>query len=228
MKTIKINEVFYSIQGEGKNIGCPSVFIRVAGCNKHCPWCDTKYSWKEGADHTPKQLSEVVSNRSATPTSNLVITGGEPFMQAEAVCEFLDYISTDNYPLIEVETNGTIFNKELVQRVDQINISPKIENDKIDMPEENIKDFMLWENETDICWKFVVDNREEVTIVTDFVLQNDILRWDERNQVNIYLMPKGEIFNQDKYLEIANLCLEFGCIFAPRLHNIIWGKKRGV
>src|ERR1700733_342651 len=78
LSTMRISEIFYSVQGEGILAGVPSVFIRTSGCNLRCSWCDTPYtSWKpEGEDLT---LDAVIEQATAFPTArHIVITGGEP------------------------------------------------------------------------------------------------------------------------------------------------------
>src|SRR5437016_14225328 len=76
---LKISEIFYSIQGEGMGAGVPSVFVRAAGCNLRCVWCDTPYaSWKpEGTDMMLGQILGDVRKRWAT---HVVVTGGEPMI----------------------------------------------------------------------------------------------------------------------------------------------------
>ena len=81
---MKISELFYSIQGEGKLTGVPSVFVRASGCNLRCTWCDTPYaSWEpEGENFSVAQIVERVI---AFPARHVVLTGGEPMMMPEIV-----------------------------------------------------------------------------------------------------------------------------------------------
>src|SRR5580658_10281484 len=103
---VKIAEIFYSIQGEGKLVGVPSVFVRTSGCNLRCSWCDTPYtSWKpEGADFT---LDQILDEVKAHPAKHVVVTGGEPMIAPEIVplTERLRGIGLH----ITVETAGTVF-----------------------------------------------------------------------------------------------------------------------
>src|ERR1035437_236583 len=124
---MKISEIFYSIQGEGKLTGVPSVFTRVSGCNLRCTWCDTPYaSWNpEGAD-TPlaKIVGEVLKYPAAT---HVVLTGGEPMMFPETV-ELITLLK-DLGKHITVETAGTLWLDGLPPgAIDLASISPKLAN----------------------------------------------------------------------------------------------------
>ncbi|MHC4186036.1 MAG: 7-carboxy-7-deazaguanine synthase QueE [Planctomycetota bacterium] len=79
---MRISEIFYSLQGEGTLAGVPSTFIRLAGCPLRCRWCDTKYSWDEAAGLfcTIEKIIETVQK---LPSEFVVITGGEPMINAD-------------------------------------------------------------------------------------------------------------------------------------------------
>src|SRR3954464_6730964 len=103
--SMKLSELFYSIQGEGKLVGVPSVFVRVSGCNLRCVWCDTPYtSWSpEGEIQSVDQVREEVERH--TGAHHLVTRGGEP-MLFEAVSELAAALRDDGFH-ITVETAGT-------------------------------------------------------------------------------------------------------------------------
>lgn len=99
MTIYNVNETFYSVQGEGCWTGAPAFFIRMAGCNLKCSFCDTDHSLKRKCT-TAELLSEVERH----PSKKVVITGGEPFLQdLEPLCNALAH---NNYK-IHIETNGT-------------------------------------------------------------------------------------------------------------------------
>ena len=129
---MKISEIFKSIQGEGINAGKNVVFLRTALCNLKCSWCDTKYTWDWDNFDYSKEVKELSINRVKEEIEqfnikHLVITGGEPMMQADDLVELLSFLKPDFY--VEVETNGTIVpNKMLTDLVDQWNVSPKTSN----------------------------------------------------------------------------------------------------
>ena len=111
---MRVNEIFYSLQGEGFNTGTPAVFIRFSGCNLQCPFCDTNHA--EGKEMTEGDIIEEVSRYKA---QLVVVTGGEPALQlTESLVEMLHLLGKT----VAVETNGTV---ELPKNVDWITLSPK-------------------------------------------------------------------------------------------------------
>lgn len=111
---MKVNEIFYSLQGEGYHSGTPAVFVRFSGCNLRCPFCDTQH--EEGIELSETEIVEAVK---AYPASLVVVTGGEPAMQlTEGLVDALH--AAGKY--VSVETNGTL---PLPKNVDWITLSPK-------------------------------------------------------------------------------------------------------
>ncbi len=110
----KINEIFYSLQGEGANTGTPAIFIRFAGCNLRCPFCDTDF-----ADFNEKTIDEIMSEIAQYPSNFVVLTGGEPSLQLDQ--ELIDALHDEDY-VVAIETNGT---HELPEEIDWITVSPK-------------------------------------------------------------------------------------------------------
>ncbi|MFM9959514.1 MAG: radical SAM protein [Phycisphaerales bacterium] len=78
MPTLRINEVFFSIQGESTRVGRPCVFIRLAGCHLRCSYCDTEYAFHEGA---PREIDDLIAEALTHPTDLIEVTGGEPLLQ---------------------------------------------------------------------------------------------------------------------------------------------------
>src|SRR5450432_3522794 len=89
---LKVSEIFESLQGEGASVGAPCVFVRLAQCNLHCAWCDTKYTWDfvryRYEDEVREQsVAEVAQLVNDTTSRRLVLTGGEPLLQQRALKE---------------------------------------------------------------------------------------------------------------------------------------------
>ncbi len=118
MKTLKVNEIFHSLQGEGCCSGKPAVFLRLANCNLKCDFCDTEFiSYKE------MSYEEILNKILEYDCKFLVITGGEPLLQLNENVEFISFIKKRIF-LIAIETNGSI--KPAFNNFDILSISPKV------------------------------------------------------------------------------------------------------
>jgi organic radical activating enzyme len=112
--TLEVNSIFDTIQGEGPYAGWPATFIRLAGCNLQCVWCDTEYTTRH--DMFSEDIIGLVNHEL------VVITGGEPFRQNIAL---LVQLLKDLNHIVQIETNGTIFNQEVIDIGCTVVISPK-------------------------------------------------------------------------------------------------------
>ncbi len=101
---MKVVEIFWSLQGEGKNQGKPCLFIRLAGCNLNCSWCDTEYARTGGREMSSDAILEQVWRKNPP---YICITGGEPLLQAAELEPLLATLSRKGI-VIDIETNGTI------------------------------------------------------------------------------------------------------------------------
>jgi 7-carboxy-7-deazaguanine synthase len=119
-RTLKTIEVFSSIQGEGLRQGEPTIFVRLAGCNLRCSFCDTKRAWGEGTERTVDDLlAEVRRLRDGSPAAWVSITGGEPLVQD--ISPLVRKLHGDGFR-VQVETNGT---RPPAAEVDWFSVSPK-------------------------------------------------------------------------------------------------------
>lgn len=112
---LKINEIFFSIQGESTLAGLPTVFIRTSGCHLRCSYCDTKYAYAEGTQMTSAEIMEVVKKY---PTKYICITGGEPLLQKESL-DLMQRLCDDGYAL-SLETSGDLSCQRVDSRVRKI------------------------------------------------------------------------------------------------------------
>lgn len=117
MKTYRINEIFYSLQGEGYFTGTPSVFIRFSGCNLKCPFCDTDHS-----GFTEMSLQEIVAEAGKYPARHIVLTGGEPSLAIDE--KLVAELKSQDSRRVAIETNGT---RPLPSNIDWVTLSPKFE-----------------------------------------------------------------------------------------------------
>src|ERR1044072_5713610 len=99
---LRISEIFYSLQGEGKNIGTPVVFLRTALCNLKCTWCDTKYTWDwDNYDYKKEvkelDLASICEFIFSFKVKHLVVTGGEPLLQQNRLAQVLSMVKPEGY-----------------------------------------------------------------------------------------------------------------------------------
>lgn len=116
---LAINEEFYSIQGEGVNVGRPMYFIRLQGCGVGCHFCDTKHSWKK--DDAKTDEADIIRRAVDVGTDWICITGGEPAEQD--LSRLIDLASMEGL-FIQLETSG-IKHQDCFDRIRQITVSPK-------------------------------------------------------------------------------------------------------
>lgn len=140
-------EIFTSIQGEGAFQGEKATFIRFAGCNLRCPWCDTKHSF-DGTSNVEQLTAEQIIKRIPKDPGIIVLTGGEPFLQD--LDELIVKLNSYSY-FICVETNGTI-NADTTM-IDWITVSPKPPLYQVNITPNELK--------------YVVDDNFEASIVTE-------------------------------------------------------------
>lgn len=239
-------ESFYSIQGEGLNAGVPAVFLRLSGCNLRCEGfsyrdpetgehlgCDTKKMWRSGKR---AEFSAIIQNwqqqgwlEKLKQGAHLVITGGEPLLQQHALTLFIARLEThcETKIFIEMETNGTLWmNEELLQRINQFNVSPKLAN-SLEPKSKAYQPAVLKQLfQTDkAVLKFVISSAHDV----DEILENFIIPF-QFNRRKVWLMPEGGTPSSinAKKLWLVELCKQHVFNFTSRLHIDIWHEVTGV
>lgn len=242
---MKIAELFYSIQGEGKLTGVPSLFIRVSGCNLRCTWCDTPYaSWHpEGRDLSLDQIvteAETLSNAA----THVVLTGGEPMLFKETVP--LLHTLKRHGKHVTVETAGTLWPGALDHAaIDLASISPKLSNstpterdhgrfaqahDRQRINLEVLRTFAAHPAIVDRQWKFVLSTPTDlIEMETLIATLNDSLPATQKIPPrDILLMPEGTSAQtlSEKSRLLAELCKQKGYRLSPRLHVYLWGNTR--
>jgi organic radical activating enzyme len=230
-------EIFASLQGEGPSAGMPVAFVRLSRCNLACTWCDTAYTWRFEGDNRPHRdgiafdrkanqvtLSpeETAARIAALGQKRLVITGGEPLLQAGALAEMLAHLPDI---AVEIETNGTVApSARLDVRVDQYNVSPKLAHsgnpaDLALIPER----LDAWANEPRAFLKFVIASPEDVAELLE--LQRRYRFRPER----VFLMAEGtdSATQRTRQAWLSELCLKHGFRMSDRMHIHLYGDTRG-
>jgi len=158
---LKVHEIFYSLQGETTTSGFTSVFIRLAGCNLNCIWCDTPQAKSGGIDMTIDEIMAKVE--SLEPFNHITLTGGAPLIQGEAM-ELLDRL-TDNGYEVQVETNGSVIFDSMPRGVRIIaDVKTPSSGEESSFKTENIK-FLKKYDEV----KFVIGIMEDYQFAKDFI-----------------------------------------------------------
>jgi len=228
---VKIAEIFHSIQGEGKLMGVPSIFVRASGCNLRCTWCDTPYaSWEpQGQD---QRIEQIVAEVEKYPARHVVLTGGEPMIMPE-IAALCDVLKEKKYHLT-METAGTVY---APVKIDLASVSPKLANStpidreggrfasvhekhRLNIPV--IQQFI--DVSPDCQLKFVVSDEADLREVDAILAQ--LHRWQP---ADVLLMPEGtDVETQNARTPwVTDLCKQRGFRFCPRLHIALYGNRRG-
>ncbi len=215
---LRVSEVFTSIQGEGPYTGSRAVFVRLAGCNLRCPFCDTKYSLDPttGVEISIEELVEVI--RREKPQI-VVVTGGEPLLQRRAVVDLALSLESAGI-IVQVETNGTIpppldIPSNMVFVVSPKNIPVKVSNAVL--REEWIN---LARSSSYVWFKFLASSRQDVHRIKDYLLAENI----PLEKVQVMPLTREDMSMEELvelHREIARASLEAGIGFSPRLHLIL-------
>lgn len=218
---LDVHSVFYTLQGEGPFSGMPSVFLRLAGCNLQCPFCDTDYTTGR-QKMTPDDLIETI--RSKVPKSNpytpiLVITGGEPFRQN--LIPFLKLADTARFT-VQIETNGTVFPSEV--QFHHLRCRPHIVcSPKTPKLHSSLKQYIR-------SLKYIVSVREGYNEKTGIPKASLGMHgdpcppWPTIPACEVYIQPcdqgDKELNHQNAVLA-ASICLQFGYTFCYQLHKLV-------
>lgn len=166
-------ERFVSLQGEGPLAGQRAAFVRLAHCNLACGYCDTDYSWSWAvfprAEHTHiAPVSETAAWVRAQNTDLVIVTGGEPLLQAEAVQKLAEQCAPAR---IQVETNGTRTPPaDLVSAVTLFVVSPKLSNSNLPRSRRILPAVLrAWTEVSPVAWKFVATGPEDVAEIDQLV-----------------------------------------------------------
>jgi 7-carboxy-7-deazaguanine synthase len=230
--------IFFTLQGEGPLVGTPSIFVRLDTCNLHCKWgntlCDAHYtSWDpSGAKVITADLCKSILDAMRDhKCKHVVITGGEPALQAETVRAIQSTVDLAGGQCT-IETNGTIFVPGFHGLVC---LSPKLmTSTPVGTPFEKVHERNRWKPEVIRRWisshqyyfKFVIDREEDVEEVLALLKEVDQVLPDP---AHVVFMPQGitaeEIWLRGRW--VAEECKRLGVRFSPRLQIDIWGNKPG-
>lgn len=207
-----VNEIFFSLQGEGKDIGRPAVFIRLTGCNLRCRWCDTTYAFYDGRE---MEIDAIMEDVKKYGIKRVCITGGEPLLQKDELALLVDELLKGGYE-ISIETNGSLPIDWIDERV-MISMDWKT-------PSSGESKKMLEDNLTNLRkkdqLKFVIADERDYGYAKKFLKEKGDLLGCE-----VIFQPVGGT----DIREIAEKVLRDGLDVRvlPQLHKLIWGNERG-
>lgn len=209
---MQISEIFYSLQGEGILMGVPTVFVRTAGCNLRCKWCDTEFAFTGGKEMS---IDEIIKEVGKFDCPHVCITGGEPLIQKD-VTKLIQELLDRKY-FISVETGGSI-SIEPLPCDEKITISldvkcpssgedKKMEFSNIELlsPNDQLKFVIADDNDYEYAKEIIAKHKPICAIIMQPVGGRDLKELAEkvfRDKINIRVLPQ--------------------------LHKLIWGDRRGV
>ncbi len=249
---LAVSEAFYSLQGEGKTVGIPSVFLRLKSCNLTCgftqkqansyvkgeidimkkdlpdsTWfCDTVNVFLTGHKKDFEDVLPIDFVHRLRQGAHLIVTGGEPLLQREGIVNYLTwFINKYQFtPFVELETNGTIPLENLGEYIDQVNCSPKLSNSGVKLEARYCPNVIEKLNERrDTIFKFVISSSQDWQEVVE-----DYLPYIDKKK--IWLMPAAstlkELLINNKVT--AQMAIDNCVNFTSRIQVEVWDKTTGV
>ena len=225
---MRINEIFYSLQGEGFLAGIPCVFVRFAGCPLRCRWCDTKYAWDQKAGKN-YSIDKIIQTVQQWPCKFIVITGGEPMINSDLPKLVHQLKAVDKH--ITIETAGIAFIPDLA--CDLMSISPKLSNstptnpELVSIHEDSRLDIAVLGKLIDsyqFQLKFVVDSKSDLAEI-----QQTIKEIGNVDLTKVMLMPQAATRDEllAKSAMVAEMCKQTGFAFSQRLQVLLWNNQKG-
>lgn len=230
MTHLNVSETFLTHQGEGRHAGALSWFIRLAGCNLACSWCDAAYTWdwsrynqaEEVHPSAPTALVELMRRKPAQ--ARVVVTGGEPLLQAPGLAEFFRLAREAGLTQsFDLETNGTRPLGETAFHWSTITVSPKVTPSAMTLHRgaDRISNELFDDIRAE--WKFVVKDSHDLEAATRFATDHGL------PPSRCWLMPEGTdastIEVRSRY--VADQAIRLGWNATTRAHIFAYGNERG-
>lgn len=218
----KVVEKFVSINGEGPLAGQLAIFIRFAGCNLNCSYCDTSWANEKDASYKLMTSDEIYEYIKSMGIRNITLTGGEPLLQ-EGIKELLTLLGKDKELYVEIETNGSV----LLNKFVDLENPPSFTMD-YKLPSSGMEALMALENfkylSSKDTVKFVSGSMEDLQKAKQIIEDYNLI-----NKVRVYLSP---VFGKIQLDEIVQFMIDNrlnGVNLQVQLHKIIWDpNKSGV
>ena len=209
-KTLNITEIFYSLQGEAKEVGIPTVFVRLTGCPLRCNYCDTAYAFK---GNNPLSIKSIMEQIKKYNTRYVCVTGGEPMAQSNCLI-LLDTLIKAGYKT-SMETSGSIDISPVNKKVSVVmDLKTPSSTEQSQNRYENIA---LLESKDQL--KFVIASRSDFDWCCSILESYDVLS-------DVLFSP---VYENLKPVDLADWILEkqLNVRLQVQLHKILWGDTRG-
>ena len=208
--TLNITEIFYSLQGEAKEVGIPTVFVRLTGCPLRCNYCDTAYAFK---GNNPLSIQHILDEVAQYNTRYVCVTGGEPMAQSNCL-KLLDSLIDSGYN-VSMETSGSI---DIAPVNNKVSIVMDIKTPSSTEEHQNrYENLPILKSKDQL--KFVIASR------SDFDWCNEILD-NHEVESEILFSP---VYESLKPVQLADWILEkkLNVRLQVQLHKILWGNQKG-
>ena len=208
--TLNITEIFYSLQGEAKEVGIPTVFVRLTGCPLRCNYCDTAYAFK---GNNPLSIQHILDEIAQYNTQYVCVTGGEPMAQSNCL-KLLDALIENEYK-VSMETSGSI---DIAPVNSKVSIVMDIKTPSSTEEHQNrYENLSILKNKDQL--KFVIASRSDFDWCTEILENHEV-------ESEVLFSP---VYESLKPVELADWILEkkLNVRLQVQLHKILWGDQKG-
>ena len=208
--TLNITEIFYSLQGEAKEVGIPTVFVRLTGCPLRCNYCDTAYAFK---GNNPLSIQHILDEIAQYNTQYVCVTGGEPMAQSNCLT-LLDALIDNDYK-VSMETSGSI---DIAPVNSKVSIVMDIKTPSSTEEHQNrYENLSILKNKDQL--KFVIASRSDFDWCTEILENHEV-------ESEVLFSP---VYESLRPVELADWILEkkLNVRLQVQLHKILWGDQKG-
>ena len=208
--TLNITEIFYSLQGEAKEVGIPTVFVRLTGCPLRCNYCDTAYAFK---GNNPLSIQHILDEIAQYNTQYVCVTGGEPMAQSNCL-KLLDSLIDSGYN-VSMETSGSI---DIAPVNNKVSIVMDIKTPSSTEEHQNMYENLTVLKPKDQL-KFVIASRSDFDWCTEILNNNSV-------ESEVLFSP---VYESLEPVQLADWILEkkLNVRLQVQLHKILWGDQKG-
>ena len=208
--TLNITEIFYSLQGEAKEVGIPTVFVRLTGCPLRCNYCDTAYAFK---GNNPLSIQHILDEVAQYNTRYVCVTGGEPMAQSNCL-KLLDSLIDSGYN-VSMETSGSI---DIAPVNNKVSIVMDIKTPSSTEEHQNMYENLSVLKPKDQL-KFVIASRSDFDWCTEILNNNSV-------ESEVLFSP---VYESLEPVKLADWILEkkLNVRLQVQLHKILWGDQKG-